>query len=106
MDDDASKPRFLLTILAAFWVMAFGYSFVAFAITTPDDVGITGGLDRVNAFLGWQGIAGILGLCLFGVSRAWPKGSVVRRNSAMPLVLAILLVLGILGVIGWARIAR
>ncbi len=99
-----TEPRFLLTVFAALWVMTYVYSFVAFAITAPDDIGFTRGLNRIRAFLGWQGIAGILAICVFGCARSWPKGSAVRRNSAVPLMLAGLLIFGILGVIGWAAI--
>ena len=102
IDEEKQEPRFLLTVFAALWVLAYVYSFVAFATTAADDMGFTRGMNRVTAFLGWQGVAGIFAFCLFGVSRSWPKGSNVRRNAAVPLILAILLVLAILGVNFWA----
>ena len=105
-DGEKQEPRFLLTIFAALWVMAYVYSFVAFATTAAGDIGFTRGMNRITAFLGWQGVAGILAICLFGVSRYWPKGSSVRRNARVPLVLAGLLILGILGVIFWARLGQ
>ena len=105
-DGENQEPRFLLTVFAALWVLAYVYSFVAFATTAAEDIGSTGGMNRITAFLGWQGIAGILAVCLFGVSRSWPKGSSVRRNASVPLVLAVFLILGILGVTFWASLGQ
>ena len=96
------KLRFLLTVLAAIWLMAFVYSFASVLLIEPEGTGFTRGLNRVKSFLGWQGIAGLVGIGVFGVSRAWGKGAPVRRLGVVPLGLALLLVLGILGVIAWA----
>ncbi|MEM9425640.1 MAG: hypothetical protein AAGA06_02970 [Pseudomonadota bacterium] len=105
MTEPDDKRRLLLTALIAIWVLAYGYSFVAFATTEPDGDGFTRGANRVAQFLGWQGMAGILAIAVFGVSRAWPKRSGVRRLATAPLVLALLLVAAIAGVIAWARFA-
>ena len=105
-DAEKQEPRFLLTVFAALWVMAYVYSFVVFATTAADDIGFTRGMNRISAFLGWQGVAGLLAFCLFGTSRSWPKGSSVRRNAAVPSMLAILLILGIFGVFIWAALGE
>ncbi len=105
-DEGGGAPRFLLTVLFALWAMAFLYSFVSFTFAVPDGSGFTRGMNRITGFLGWQGIAGLLGICIFGVSRGWPVGSSVRRLGVLPLGLAGLLVAGILGVIGWAVITN
>ncbi len=99
------RRRLLLTALIAAWLMAYGYSFVAFAVTEPDGDGFTRGANRILQFLGWQGVAGLFALAVFGVSRAWPRGSAVRRLATAPLGLALLLVAVIGGVILWARVA-
>ena len=101
-EEVSALPRLLLTVLFAFWAMAFVYSFVAFALTEPDDIGFTMGMNRIRAFLGWQGIAGLLALCIFGVSRSWPPGASVRRLGLVPLVPALGLGAVLLGLIGWA----
>jgi hypothetical protein len=99
----SDSRRFLLTLLFAVWAMAFAYSFHVFAIAAPSGDGFARGLNRVMQFLGWQGVAGVVAVAVFGVSRAWPKGSAVRRMGAVPLFLAGLLVAAILGTILWAR---
>ena len=95
--------RLWLMILGAAWALAWAGSFVAFWAVEPTGEGFVRGMNRVMAFLGWQGVAGMLALALWGVARGWPKRSPVRRWSAVPLGLALLLVAGILGVILWAR---
>jgi hypothetical protein len=42
--------------LAALWLLLFVFSFVALRLTTADD-SLAGGLNRVVAFLTWQGLA-------------------------------------------------
>lgn len=95
--------RLWVVILFALWFLAFGYAFVAFWITPPEGDGFTRGSNRVLSFLGWQGIAGMIAVALWGVGRGWPKGAPARRMTAVPLALALLLVAGIIGVIAWAR---
>ena len=96
------EPRFLLTVLAAVWLMAFVYSFAGLVFIAPEGTGFLRGFNRVQSFLGWQGIAGVVAIGVFGVSRAWAQGTPVRRLGVVPLGLALLLVLGILAVIAWA----
>ena len=105
-DEDNNAPRLLLTVLFALWAMAFLYAFLAFALAEPEGSGFTRGMNRIKSFLGWQGIAGLLAFCVFGVSRNWPQGSSVRRIGWLPLGLAACLVAGILGMIGWAMLTK
>ena len=102
MSEPDDTRRFLLTALMAIWLMAYCYSFVALALTEPDGDGFTRGANRVSLFLGWQGVAGALAIAIFGVSRAWPRGSGVRRLATAPLALVLLLVFAIVGLIVWA----
>ena len=102
--DDPTVPRLLVTVLFALWVMTFVYAFVSFRVTAPDDIGFTRGLNRIKAFLGWQGIAALLALCIFGVTRSWPQGSSVRRLGSVPLGLAGCLVAALGAVIAWAAV--
>ena len=90
------NPLLLLTVLATCWLIAFVYSFVeaGIAARTATDLSATAGV--FGTFLGWQGVAGLFALACFGVSRAWAKGSGVRRLGALPLGLAVLLLLGFL----------
>ena len=95
----------MLTVLFAAWFIAFGYSFVAFIMTEATGSGFTRGSNRVLQFLGWQGVAGVLSVAIFGVSRHWQRGSGVRVLGVAPLGLALCLVIAIFGVIAWARLA-
>lgn len=100
-DEPTPEPRFLLTVLAALWLMAFTYSFVAARAASETAMGLSAGAEALGAFLGWQGMAGLFALAAFGVSRAWPKGSPTRRLGAVPLIAAGGLALGILCVIAY-----
>lgn len=86
--------RMALTVLLALWVMAYGYSL--FELPPLEAVrGVDGAkLDFAPAlhFLGWQGIAGILAVAVYGVSRLWPRGAAARQLGSLPLWLAFLLI--------------
>ena len=94
--------RFLATCLAALWLMAFCYAFVAFWTTAPEGEGFVRGLNKPLVYLGWQGIAGMLALALWGVGRGWPKGAPARRLTAVPLGLALVHAVGIVVIMVWA----
>ncbi len=82
----------LLMVLLALWVAAWGYS-IFFLTLSPDK---DGGITRSVGFLGWQGVAGILAFGCWGIGWSFPKGSGIRRVSAVPLVMALaLLVVGL-----------
>ncbi len=95
--------RLWVTVLYASGALAFGYSFIAFWTTEPEGEGFVRGFNKVGVYLGWQGIAGMVALGLWGVGRGWPKGAPARRLTAVPLGLALLQVAGIIGVMLWAR---
>ena len=94
--------RFLATCLAALWVLAFLYAFVAFVTTPPEGEGFVRGMNKPMVYLGWQGIAGMLALALWGVGRGWPRGASARRLTAVPLGVAGLHVIGIVAIFFWA----
>ena len=103
--DPPDAARLLLTVLAAAWGLAFAYAFVSFAITPPNDMGFTRGLNRIEAFLGWQGVAGVLAIAIFAIGRRWPVGTSIRKLSMVPLILLALLVSAIAVIILWAVLA-
>ncbi len=86
--------RLALTALLAAWAMAYGYSL--FELPPLEVVRGTedGGPDFGSAlhFLGWQGIAGVLAVAVYGVSRLWPRGAAARQLGSLPLWLAFLLI--------------
>ncbi|CAN0604036.1 unnamed protein product, partial [Ectocarpus sp. 12 AP-2014] len=43
----------------------------------------------IAVFIGWQGIAGLIAVALFGVGSGWQKGSSTRRLSRLPLWIAL-----------------
>ncbi len=97
MKGPGDEVRLLLTVLLAGWVLAYGYSLVELRRLGPTDELIANGFAFTPAmsFLGWQGIAGLLALAIYGVSRLWPNGSATRQICGLPLLLAFLLILGI-----------
>ncbi len=101
MSDDAR--RLWLMILLALWLMTFAGSFAAWWLTPTTGDGFVRGMNRVTTFLGWQGIAGMLALGIWGMGRGFPAASPARRLSRWPLGLAGLLVAGLAGLVLWAR---
>ena len=76
--DPSDGRRLALTASFAAWLMAFVHAFFA---------GFDSGF---RLYAGWQGIAAVLAVAVFGIGRAWPSGSAVRRMAAFPLVVAAL----------------
>ena len=99
-DGGKPEPRLLLTLLAALWLMAFVYAFVAARATAATAMGLSAAAEVLGTFLGWQGVAGLFALACFGVSRTWPRGAAARRLGAVPLLIAGLVVLAFALVIG------
>lgn len=89
--------RLLLTVLLAGWALAYAYSIFELsefwepAMPFSFDV-----RDRpVLHFLGWQGVAGMVAVAIYGVSRLWPRGAAARQIGNLPLLLAFLLIAAI-----------
>lgn len=95
--------RFLLTSLYAVWLLVFGYAFIAYDRALVEGAGLSDEANRSVIYLGWQGVAGMLAVAVFGVGRGWPKGSAVRGLATVPLVIAVLHLLALGGVILWAE---
>jgi len=96
----ADAKRLLLMVLLAFWALAWGYSFAAFATTPP-----AGGTNRSSVFFGWQLAAALPAFAAWIIGRGWPAGSSVRYVSRVPLQLALGLAAVVAGLILWARFA-
>ncbi len=99
--------KFALMVLLALWVAAWGYSLVPL-FSEPEGVGgdpvveaFARGLNRMKGFLGWQGIAGMIALALWGVGRGLPKGSGARRISAVPLGITVAVLSALIGAVLW-----
>lgn len=95
--------RLVLAVLYAAWVLVFAYAFIAYARAPYEGAGFPDGLNKPAVYLGWQGIAGMLAIAVFGVGWGWPKGSAVRNLAAVPLVIAVLHLLAIGAVFLWAE---
>ena len=102
-EEPSDGTRMLLIVLAGLWAASFVLAFVAYVIIEPTGDSFLRGMNRVLAFLGWQGVAAVLSITVFGVGRRWPPGSATRRLSAVPLGIALAFVAAIGGLILWAR---
>ena len=92
-DDPANTRQFLLMIILALWVAAFGYSILFFFGTEVGNVVPMAGLSNVVGFLGWQGVAAMFAFASFGIGRSFSKDSGIRRVSGLPLGFAVVLFL-------------
>ena len=98
MSTPADGVRLVLTVLFAAWVLAFFYAFVAYTTAPYEGAGFPDGLNKPAVFLGWQGVAGVLAVAVFGVSRRWPRGRAVRKLGTVPLGIALVLALAVVGI--------
>lgn len=99
-DGPSDGRRLLLIVLGAGWLMSFLYAFFAFASVSSDASVAT----RSEAYLGWQGVAGVMAVAIFGVGLAWERGSPTRKLSIAPLMLAFLQGLSVTGFFFWSNI--
>ncbi len=97
--DNQDTRTLLLMGLLALWAVVFAYSVYFLFITPATDDGFSRGLSRINGFLGWQGVAGMLGFACWGIGWSFPKGSGIRRVSALPLGMALALVIVVVGMV-------
>lgn len=90
------RRLWILMGLLALWLAAYGYSIVVLLGTDPPMDGVARSTDRWTVFLGWQGVAGITATAIWGVGRGFPKRTGIRRISAVPLGMALALVILVL----------
>ncbi len=93
MNGPGDGARLLLTALLAGWALAYGYSLFALPEFMRPREAFDMRLDLGPAlhFLGWQGVAGVMAVAVYGVSRLWPRGAAARQLGNLPLALAFLL---------------
>ena len=84
----SDSRRLLLRVMCSLWVFVFVYALVTILGAVPLAGGFPEGVDRVMVYLGWQGIAGMLAVAVFGIGRGWPRGSSVRGMTTVPLAIA------------------
>lgn len=89
--------------LAALWLALFVTSFVALQVTAPEGEGFTRGLNRLAAFLTWQGAALVVAVA----------GALVLRSAALavrerwrlvgfaPLVVSVVVVAAVVAIIAF-----
>ncbi len=91
-----SKTLLLMGLLAL-WLAVYGYSIIYYLTTGDKSSATLPGLSRVAGFMGWQGVAGMIAFGCWGIGWSFPKSSGIRRISAVPLGMALALVLAVLG---------
>ena len=94
--DGHERRLWILMGLLALWLAAYGYSIVVLLDTDRATGSVVQGLSRWTGFLGWQGVAGITAAAIWGVGRGFPKRTGIRRISAVPLGMALALVILVL----------
>ena len=92
MDKDKHTTRvFLLMSLFALWFSAYAYSVVVLVRGASPDFA-PARLTPMQEFLGWQGIAGMFAVAIFGLGLTLSKDSGIRNLSFLPaLAMAVLL---------------
>lgn len=95
--------RNIFYILTALWVAAYAGSVIALQTTDPTGDGMTRGLNRLTAFLGWQVVAGFVAIGVWIAGNSFPKGSQSRLFSRVPTALSVVLIAVISGVIIFAN---
>jgi hypothetical protein len=90
-------------VLAALWLATFAASFVALQITEPAGEGFTRGLNRVAAFLTWQGGALVVAIACALVTRAAAPSlrEKIRFLGYGPLVASLVILVAVVGIIAF-----
>lgn len=93
MSDDKTAPKsFILMCLFAVWIAASGYSI---AVLAQGEAAT--GLTAMEKFLGWQGVAGMFALAIFGIGISLPKDSGSRSLSLVPILASVVLIAVVFG---------
>jgi len=71
----------VILVLLALWMGAWLISLWAFFLRSAPEPG----LGNLEMAAGWQGVAAMLAVAIFGVGFALPKTNGIRRVSAVPL---------------------
>ncbi len=98
---ERDRQRMWLMVLGTGWCLTWATSFLAYWLSEPSGEGFLRGMNRVLNFLGWQGVAGMFALALWGVARNWPKGNATRRIASIPAALTLLLITAIVLLVLW-----
>lgn len=96
----------LVWVLLAIWVAAYAASFWSLFFAVPTGDGFTRGLNRVSGFLGWQALAGLAAIGLWAVGLSHPKRQPGRWLYRVPILLAALLILFLVGVVLFAQFRK
>ena len=91
------RRTLLLMALMALWLATYGFSVLLLVTTKPAASAALPDMNRIVGFLGWQGIAGMIAFACWGVGWSFPKGAGIRRISAVPLVMALALIVVMVG---------
>ena len=87
----------VLMVLITLWLAAWGASLYFLLLVPPSAQVQIPGVGRLSGFFGWQGVASMFAFGAWGVGWSYEKGSGIRRVAAVPLLLAVALVLVLLG---------
>ena len=90
------------------WLLLFLVSFPVLFLTESSGTGIARGLNRVVAFLTWQGMALVWAAACAAVARAAERRGVakVKRLGYAPLVTSVITILLMFAVIGFLYVLR
>ncbi len=89
-------------VILVFWAIAFFGSFIVFAVTPSTGTGVTAGVNRVLAFLGWQATAGTFALVGWVVRASLRPRSRLRKLLLVPVGLLGVLVAAVGALVFWA----
>jgi len=103
--DPRGPAAWTVAVLAA-WAVVWGASWILPWQLEATGDGFTRGMNRVAAFFGLQLAALLPALIALSLRGRLAPGTWPRRLSLVPLAAFALLVLAVLGVILWSRLAR
>ncbi len=93
--------RNLVILMLCAWLACYGWSFIGFRLTPPEGSGFTRGMNRVALFFGWQALASVLALVVWLLGRRLPPGTMTRRLSRVPGLIALGLLIGLIAVFAY-----
>jgi len=99
--------RLLVLLSFLVWLAVFAISILGPMNTEATGDGVTRGLNRISAFLGWQLLATIIAIAVFCIGlRKPPLQPLARWASRLPIMLQGVLVLFFVGLIAYLNLSK
>jgi hypothetical protein len=102
-DARSMQPKHTVYALSGVWLLLFVISFVTLQVVQPTGDGFTRGLNRIVAFLSWQGAAFVVAMVLAWLTRRAAERGVdrIKLVGYLPLAASVFIVASFIAIVGY-----